>query len=595
MSFAPTQEQLAALDAYATGEDLIIEAGAGSGKTSTLLILAESNKRRRGQYIAFNRAIVMDAKGRMPRHVSAATAHSLAFRAIGHRYEHRLKGWRMRSDEIAMRLGIEPITVRVGDHSKTLAAGYLAGLAMRAITMFCQSADEAPHTDHVPYVEGIDLAGENGCRGYENNDLVREALMPFMEAAWEDLQRTDGRLPFKHEHYLKFWERSRPYIGADVVYFDEAQDVSPVLASIVAQQTHAQRVYVGDSNQAIYSWLGAVDALAQLRATGSARVTTLTQSFRFGDAIAEVANRILSRLPTDMRLRGTPAIDSVVGPVDAPDAILCRTNATAVQTLMDEAASGRQAHLVGGGAEVMAFARAALDLQNGQRTSHQDLGCFMTWGEVQEYVEQDAQGDELKLLVDLVDNFGATSIIAALESMPEADDADVVVSTAHRSKGLQWDSVRLAGDFPTDPDKTSEDEARLLYVAVTRARRALDAESVPWVVEALALAQNEPALVEPAATKEPQDDYFSVLADIDTTIHRDADGHPMLTTQQAVALARLSLPEHRHEADGMAMLAALWGAEPPIDASVALARWIIRVSKDGSATDEHLTLMKGAA
>lgn len=478
-TFAPTQEQLAALEAYATGEDLIIEAGAGTGKTATLKLLAESDSTRRGQYIAFNRAIVTEAQERMPGHVKASTAHSLAFRALGHRYSHRLNGRRMRSDEIAIRLRIDPIVIKVGDHQKTLAAGYLAGLVMRTITQFCQSAADTPGEQHVPYIEGIDMPSEDGARGWANNRMVRNAILPYVLRAWLDLQRTDGQLTYKHEHYLKAWQLAGPHICADVVFFDEAQDVSPVLAAIVAAQTHAQRVYVGDSNQAIYAWLGAVDALAQLSA---ARRTTLTQSFRFGDAVADVANRVLESLPTDMRLRGTPSIASVVAPVAEPDAILCRSNACAVRTLMDEADAGRRAHLVGGGEDVAAFARAAEDLQTRGSTQHPDLACFLSWGQVQEYVRQDAPGDELKLLVDLVDRFGAPAIIHALDVMPREADADVVVSTAHKAKGRQWPAVRLAGDFPDDPEQTGDDERRLLYVAVTRARTELDATSVPWVV-----------------------------------------------------------------------------------------------------------------
>lgn len=243
-TFAPTQEQLAALEAYATGEDLIIEAGAGTGKTATLKLLAESDSTRRGQYIAFNRAIVTEAQERMPGHVKASTAHSLAFRALGHRYSHRLNGRRMRSDEIAIRLRIDPIVIKVGDHQKTLAAGYLAGLVMRTITQFCQSAADTPGEQHVPYIEGIDMPSEDGARGWANNRMVRNAILPYVLRAWLDLQRTDGQLTYKHEHYLKAWQLAGPHICADVVFFDEAQDVSPVLAAIVAAQTHAQRVYV---------------------------------------------------------------------------------------------------------------------------------------------------------------------------------------------------------------------------------------------------------------------------------------------------------------------------------------------------------------
>ncbi|WP_240351916.1 ATP-binding domain-containing protein, partial [Pectobacterium brasiliense] len=53
-----------------------------------------------------------------------------------------------------------------------------------------------------------------------------------------------------------------------------------------------------------------------------------------------------------------------------------------------------------------------------------------------------------------------------------------VVSTAHRSKGLEWDSVMLNDDFSdiTDPllsEAARTDETNLLYVATTRARKLL--------------------------------------------------------------------------------------------------------------------------
>ena len=56
--------------------------------------------------------------------------------------------------------------------------------------------------------------------------------------------------------------------------------------------------------------------------------------------------------------------------------------------------------------------------------------------------------------------------------------AQVTVSTAHRSKGLEWPVVVLNHDFAdiTDPlmaDCERTDETNLLYVAVTRARQML--------------------------------------------------------------------------------------------------------------------------
>lgn len=55
---------------------------------------------------------------------------------------------------------------------------------------------------------------------------------------------------------------------------------------------------------------------------------------------------------------------------------------------------------------------------------------------------------------------------------------EVVISTAHKAKGREWDSVRLAGDFK-HPDDMDTADLRLTYVAVTRAKEKLDISQIP--------------------------------------------------------------------------------------------------------------------
>jgi hypothetical protein len=62
----PTGEQQAVIDASQSGADLVIEAGAGTGKTSTLRLVAATQPRRRGVYVAYNKAIASDAKRSSP-------------------------------------------------------------------------------------------------------------------------------------------------------------------------------------------------------------------------------------------------------------------------------------------------------------------------------------------------------------------------------------------------------------------------------------------------------------------------------------------------------------------------------------------------
>lgn len=466
----PTDEQLAALDLFRTGDSMVIGAGAGTGKTSTLRLLAYSTPQR-GAYLAFNKSIVVETADRMPRRCSASTAHSLAFRAVGRRFAHRLGSPRMRSNLIATALGLGPFVVKYGEQSKVLQPGYLAGLTMRGVTRFCQSIDEKPSERHVPYVDGIDIPDDDGRRTFANNAELRKVLAPAMVKAWADVTREAGQLPYKHDHYLKLWQLSRPRIEVDYILFDEAQDADPVMAAIVAAQTHAQRVYVGDENQAIYEWRGAVNAMDGF---ASEHQRMLTQSFRFGEAIAEAANEILDLLESELRLRGLPSIESEVGELgEKPyDAMLCRTNARAVSEMLHNQREGRVPHLIGSGTEVAAFARGAKELKDEKWTSHPDLTCFRSWGEVLDYVRHDPQGDELKLLTDLVEEFGVATILRALDPMPSEAEADVVISTAHKAKGREWPVVILGEDFAGR--EASDAELRLRYVACTRARNHLD-------------------------------------------------------------------------------------------------------------------------
>ena len=454
-------------------------------------MLAESTSKR-GQYCAFNKAIVEEAKAKMPANMNCSTVHSLAYRVKGAPMRHRLNAPRVTSTRIAQILRIDPIFLQVQGVAKVLQPAFLASLVMQAISHFCNSADKEPTGRHVPYIDGIDVMGAEGKRRWENNNAVSDTLAPFIRAAWADLQNVDGKLRYSHDCYVKVWELDGPRIDADFILMDEAQDSSPVFESIFIQQDHAQLVVVGDANQAIYQWRGAVDALSNFKELGNG-YAQLSRSFRFGPEIADVANLLLGELGADLRLTGTDTIASEVGTVgDDADAILTRTNAEAVTTLLSLKERGRKVCILGGGKEMTAFARAAQDLQAGRSTSYGELACFNSWDEVRAYVDEDPSGTELKLSVSLVERFGAETIIEALAYMPKEEAGVTVVSTSHKAKGREWGRVRLAADFNKKPNKDGEkpapspDDLRLLYVAATRAQLRLDVSACEPVSDLMA-------------------------------------------------------------------------------------------------------------
>jgi AAA domain/UvrD-like helicase C-terminal domain len=526
-ALTPTSEQQAILDAYRAGKSLVINAGAGTGKTSTLKMAAAVRPDVRGIYIAYNKAIASDAARSFPSNISCRTAHSLAFRAVGKEFQHRLNGPRQPARIVAQILGVASLRV---DETLMLGATQVARIVLDTVAGFCRSADAEIGPRHVPFIEGI-TAPEAKAR-------LRSAVVPLARKAWADLSRPDGRLKYQHDHYLKAWQLTGPMLEVEVVMLDEAQDANPLIADIVERQTHAQRVMVGDASQAIYGWNGAVDAMSKFDADAT---LYLSESFRFGPAVAEEANKWLGILGAKLRLTGRARHASVVGDVYGdPDAILCRTNAGAVSQLMAAAERGQHAALVGGGDAIKRLAQAALELQRGMPTSHPELMAFMSWGQVREYVDQESAGADLKVFVKLIDDHGADEVIATMDRLVDERYAQVVISTAHKAKGREWDRVRAASDFHEPkgkdgkPGETRPDEAMLAYVTVTRARKVLERGGLAWVDSHITPAGQQQQL---ALAEFDEDDGGDPVGDAHEFITQAAEsaGHTEPPTREQVA------------------------------------------------------------
>ena len=70
--FEPTEEQERILEA--TGRVIKINARAGTGKTETLRLIAESNPGQKILYLVFNKKNQKEAEKRFPRNVKVRTA-----------------------------------------------------------------------------------------------------------------------------------------------------------------------------------------------------------------------------------------------------------------------------------------------------------------------------------------------------------------------------------------------------------------------------------------------------------------------------------------------------------------------------------------
>ena len=245
---------------------LAVQAGAGAAKTTTLCAYADARRGARVLYLAFNKAIQLEAAARMPPNVTCRTTHSIAWR----------KAKELFGERAADRVGnTYPSTV-----AKAFGCGPLVATgALQAIQRWCGSLEPQIGLDHVP----PDIAA----RLADPSVLVRVAREVWLRMT--DSREREIKLP--HDGYLKLFQMDRPVLrGYDVIAVDEAQDLNPCTFDIVRGQA-ASVVMVGDAAQAIYSFRGSTNALAQFDAQER---LPLTRSFRFGRGIASLANALLS-------------------------------------------------------------------------------------------------------------------------------------------------------------------------------------------------------------------------------------------------------------------------------------------------------------
>lgn len=461
-----THEQRRIIDLVVNDADVAVSAFAGTGKTTTLDMVARA-KPVPTLALMFNKAIAQQASDRLPDHVQAQTIHSLA-RQLSPEWVQRKAGIpNPHPTQMASALGIEKYFE--AETGAVIEPATLVALAMDAINRFCVSEDIEIGQQHltIPAVFGDRIPLR-----------LLERIHGIAQRIWYDISTPAGsRFPVGHNHYLKLWAMTEPALPSrfEMVMFDEAQDANPVMAGIIASQREGrQLIIVGDSAQRIYSFNGAVDMFDSFTAMTEAR---LTESFRFGETIAGIANVILSRLNVEHQVTGNGSLGSI-GPEPFPDAYIARGNGPLYETAAGLHALGRPFSLAGA-EELASFVESARCLQNGLLGSHPTLTGFTHWDQVREAATQVEDVDpHFTRLVELVDFHSVDHVSEIANASLPSQSGVPHLTTAHRSKGQEWESVKLVDDFQTD-EATDPEELRVLYVAATRAKAHLDLNNVP--------------------------------------------------------------------------------------------------------------------
>ncbi len=462
-----------------------INAVAGSGKTTTVIHYAATRPpNSRILYLAFNRSVKNEAQKRFAKlhlkNVRVETAHSLAYNYIARGSNYNITTAGYNSYDIARLLSLSGNGEKHGEF-------ILATHVLKFLTCFCNSS--ASRVQDVDYRKAVSdkqaLLFVNNF--YHQIEKATRILLGMMHR---------GEIDITHDFYLKMFQLSAPTLNYDFIMFDEGQDASPAMLSVFLNQ-QSQKIIVGDANQQIYGWRHAINSLEAV----DFPAFDLSATFRFSQHIADLAMKILdwkSHLqnwkPVYIEGRGQKA------PIKTR-ATIGRTNLGLLISAISFIRENRHAKQIYFEGNINSYTYAdegaslydVLNLYTGKRSQIRNrlIASMHSLKELEEYISK-TEDMQLGMMVEVVKEYGneIPALIQQLKNMHVSDDnksaAEMIFSTVHRAKGMEYDEVTLTDDFITEKDIMNEtrneaaalakinEEINLLYVAVTRTKQKLN-------------------------------------------------------------------------------------------------------------------------
>ncbi|WP_322958068.1 MULTISPECIES: UvrD-helicase domain-containing protein [Providencia] len=469
-----SQEQEAILTSDA--KYICCQAYAGSGKTFILTQLAKRNPDKRILYLAYNKGIQTEASQKFPSNTKVITTHAMAYRYLKN-LKFKMK-FNFNGFDVARLLNITSVQLQF--------------LIIETLNNYYRSADYSLQIHHVPT--------ENTGNGKKHAENIKKSALENAKLIFELQADPKSDFPAPPDFYIKYFQLVAPPLHTwfDIILFDEAQDANLVTKALL-DKCECKRIFVGDTHQMINRWRGANDALdASVR--DGAQILRLTTSYRFGRCVAAIANAILMLKGETVSLKTTGIIDRLISKAEVksifPRTVISRTNLSVLINAIDAGRCGKKVFFVGG------IDRYALDdiadfyylyIGNTKMIKRKAfLYDYPNWDRVVSVAEN--SGDNtLKRTIHLIEN--EPDILELVDKIKEAavnnyNDADLTLVTAHSSKGLEWEYIEIDDDYvslveyieKTPKQKQNlifiNDELNLLYVAVTRATKALSISMV---------------------------------------------------------------------------------------------------------------------
>ena len=446
----PSKYQQAIYDEIADGSgNLIIEAVAGSGKTTTIV---EALKLTSGNvlFLAFNKHIADELQSRVPVHVEAKTLHSLGYSICRANYP-KIYVDKNKLFKILKKYYKPSEMKECYKHSRPIQQ-------LIRLLKTDSGPDLSIFAKEICEQHGIELSPK----------LTALAAKIFSESI-QDVSSID----FDDMIYYPVVNIESFDLQYDYVFVDEAQDLSKIQMDFILKLNAKRVVAVGDSSQAIYGFRGAgFSSMDDLKNRLHAKELPLSMCYRCSKSVVRKAQSIVPHIEhTETADEG--AVHYKAGDIKQGDFVLCRCTAPLVSLCLRLIRSGKQAFIRG-----------------------KDIGEMLK-SFVYDFETEDTKILEEKIrkllkekdnpeitdrcntvLTLLNDGLTVPGLIKTIEEVFRESGDGIMLSTIHKSKGLEADRVHIIESRLLPHPKCKLDwqkvqEKNLEYVAITRARKEL--------------------------------------------------------------------------------------------------------------------------
>lgn len=459
----PTKEQKDIIKALAKNKVLKINAFAGTGKTSTLQILTSYYATNKFLYLAYNKSIQLEAGSKFGKNVEVKTIHSLAYKYVSSHTDLNLK---------------KIITYNAKNISEMFMVDYKkAKQILLAFNKYC-------HLDKV-YIDS------NNAHCYYVQSIIEKIEKKELDISFDYILKKFHLLLSKGidiEHF-------------DTVMLDEAQDSNDVTLDIFNKLNSKHKVLVGDKHQQIYSFRDSTNAMNKIKGVE----LTLTKTFRFPKSIASLSNILLQRFKDEQLIihsdKNDIDFDTVYNDKNKTVGFISRGNGTLIGKMKELSIKNEKYKTIRHPKEIFLL---MIDIghfldKNKNKISAQNnfLKNLKNKEDLEDYI---FQTKDMQLGINLwnYESVFSSNLNTVLDLEKEAikyfnsnEDFKFFLTTAHSSKGLEFDCILVADGFFTFDKiickmgyKTYEDfikevrtkhskmidEFNLFYVALTRCK-----------------------------------------------------------------------------------------------------------------------------